>query len=116
MFGMAMFTIVRSSKVMKKPRDPVSNTAQGLACHLRIEHFLSSPRMRSGAEFERSQPAVSPGTDRVACSRSVRSDDTLSGPAGATHRHAMMCRLPPMTAQLVVKSSVVDILDRQLIH
>lgn len=31
MFGIAMFTIVRSSKVMKNPRDTTSKTAHGLA-------------------------------------------------------------------------------------
>ena len=31
MFGIAMFTIVRSSKVMKNPRDTTSKTAHGFA-------------------------------------------------------------------------------------
>ena len=36
MLGIAMFTIVRSSRVMKNPRDRVIRTAHGFACHRRI--------------------------------------------------------------------------------
>lgn len=33
MSGIAMLTIVRSSRVMKKPRESVMRIAQGLPCH-----------------------------------------------------------------------------------
>jgi hypothetical protein len=49
MLGIAMLTIVRSSKVMKKPRDRVIRIAHGFPCHLLSAEGMSNSREVTGA-------------------------------------------------------------------